>query len=55
VKAEPKWWTYKVRFTDSKKIDLDLEEEYLSKRNKLPKDYVDKYESSINDSDEEVK
>jgi hypothetical protein len=38
VRAEPKWWSYKVRFTDSKKINLDVEEQYLSNRKKIPKD-----------------
>ena len=37
-KVEPKWWSCKVRFPDSKRINLDAEEEYLSKRKKIPKD-----------------
>ena len=57
VRTEPKWWSYKVRFNDSKKINLDVEEQYLSNRKKIPKDVqtsIKQYSAPELDPEDEV-
>lgn len=44
-KPEAKKWTYKLRFNDYKRINLDLEEEFLSKKPKHKKDASDPSET----------